>query len=256
MEFGKSLSNILSSLFIGFSILIIISIILLGQLDKELSNPDIILEESFTELFEEDQDILKESLSENQNGQNFIEMCEAGTLTEEDCNLSIDNPLISENFKKQKEEFKQSYLDNFNFIKDLLNFKQSIITLGIIFFLLGCFLLAFSLEYNLTNFIRKLNLKLAFIFTLLFLSVKYLLNNTKYTYIDLITSKAPDVSYIIGLYISIILHKILTKVFEPFYLPLLILSLSFILITLSFYIRLKLKKPTNKKQNIKKTTSK
>ncbi len=236
MPFFKSFTGFLGGLILSFSITFIFAIIFLSNFAAQETQMDSILDKTFTLLIVEDYDTISSSLHDAPELQEFFAQCDAGTISADDCAITVDNPYLSSYFTSAKEGIKEQLYPIFRNLDPYMQNKTLFLILSIVFFLLGSFFLFFSLNYNKFIFFRKICGKIGFQCFFAFIIVFFLLRLQKQDIISLLQGAltgAPDVIFSFASSFLIVFIEVL---FQVFFYPLLILMIIFLGLWISLWI--------------------
>jgi len=256
MSLPRWLARISGSTFIGLGIMLIIASLFLLSFQAQIDDIDTILDNTFETYLEENPEEIKESLiSENPAAVEYFDACETGELTEEECTISMDNPLIAENIDSGKAELKTQMLDVLSPVSEYVSYTGLAFILGPLLIILGCILLFIGVEKDLLYFGQKLSGKLAFSFGIPFAIVWYITGFTAEDYISQIAPLVEGAPEILILFLGVLFQELITPIFSPFYIPFLVITILSIAIWIAFFI-IRKGKGIKAKRETKKTKKK
>ncbi len=225
----KSLFKILGSISISLGIILILSFLILNQFNAQLDNIDTIIDNTFDTYLAENQEEIKQSLiEEDPEIQKIFEACDKGELSEEECTLSEDNPLLTDTVTEGKAELKNQLILAFQIVKDYAKFNFYAYILGALLILLGTIFIFIGTKPDWLLFAQKIFGKIGFSFAIPFLVVWYVLSLTKEDYIEKIRPIAEGAPEILLSFLGILIENIIQPVFQPFYKPFMFIFITFI----------------------------
>ncbi len=236
MTFFKVFVGVLGSFLISLGISIIFGVIFLSHIAAQEASLDNLLDETFTRMFVEDSETVRAALQEEPTFATFFKGCDDGSLSEKECVLDQQNPYLSSYISSAKEGLKMQIIPLFGYLDQYMTKRVLLSSLAIVSFILGCFFLFFSVEYNKFIFSRKLLGKLGLYFLFAFLFVFFILHVSKEQLVSIFQNfiaGAPDILYSFVAYLAL---GFISTLFQAFYYPLFILTILFILLWIGFWV--------------------
>lgn len=236
MNFLKVLIGIFAAFLISLGFSTLFAVLFLTQFAAQEQQIGPILDETFSRILTEDLTLVQESLESDSEFASFFAACKDGTLSEQECTLNEENPYFKETIAEFKGTLQEQISALFSYLHPYLAKPILFVFAAVSFFLLGCILLLYSLDYNLFIFSRKLVGKLALHFLAAFLLVLFFLKLEKETIIQIVQYFVGDIPAIFSSFLAYFLLSFFSSLFQPFFLPLLILTTIFLLLWIGLWI--------------------
>ncbi|MBI5797847.1 hypothetical protein HZA98_03000 [Candidatus Woesearchaeota archaeon] len=236
MSFFKRLVGVFGAFLISLGIGLLFAVVFFSHFAAQEANLDTIFQETFTQMLAEDPQIVRAALEGDSQLAGFFQACDAGSIPADQCVLDAQNPKLSTYLSQASEGWKKQVEPLFRYLDPFTAKEPLLVILGVFFFLLGGFLLFFSLEYDTFIFGRKIIGKLGFHFLLAFLLVYFLLHLGRDNLVSLFSSLMAGAPAVLYSFLSYFLLAFMSALFQSFYYPLLILSILFLSLWIGFWV--------------------
>tara|TARA_Y100000310_G_scaffold342172_1_gene444130 strand:+ start:1880 stop:2668 length:789 start_codon:yes stop_codon:yes gene_type:complete len=218
------ISRICGSILMGIGLFLFVAMLLLVSFQAQVDDIDSLLDDTFTQFILEDEDAIWDTLRENPSTAEYVEQCDNGVFSGEDCVLDLDNPLVLENLETYKEEFKTQLVEGLEPVTKYVQYQKMANGVAFLLFVLGMLLVLLGVKFDWFKWAQKVSGKIGWYMLFAFLGVWYLLSLAREDYVNMISGLVEGAPDVLLLFVASLIEGMVAGTVGPLYMIFLVIS--------------------------------